>query len=160
MGVSTLDNQCAPRLSALLSKTPILCAEIFNKRPSAYSKKNVVRIMITYFNIDGRNLFALAAILNFAVRWCEIWNQEIFGAARISYHKSLHITRQAIGSSESFPTAPIFLGSRSRTIWPTNSKWPPKKTKSTHRWSKQSLSNCFKPIECESPYVLAPVDAY
>ena len=62
--------------------------------------------MITYFNIDGRNLSALAAILNFAVRWCEIWNQEIFGAARISYHKSLHITRQAIGSSESFPTVP------------------------------------------------------
>ena len=62
--------------------------------------------MITYFNIDGRNLLALAAILNFAVRWCEIWNQEIFGAARISYHKSLHITRQAIGSSESFPTVP------------------------------------------------------
>ena len=49
--------------------------------------------MITYFNIDGRNLFALAAILNFAVRWCEIWNQEIFGAARISYNMSLHITR-------------------------------------------------------------------
>ena len=48
--------------------------------------------MIIYLNIDGRNLFALAAILNFAVRWCEIWNQEIFWAARISYNMSLHIT--------------------------------------------------------------------
>ena len=105
MGVSTLDNQCAPRLSALLSKTPILCAEIFNKRPSAYSKKNVVRIMIIYFNIDSKNLLSFTAILNFAVCWCEICNQEIFGAARISYNMSLH-TRQAIGSYESFSTVP------------------------------------------------------
>ena len=62
--------------------------------------------MITYFNIDGRNLLSLAAFLNFAVRWCEICIQEIFGAARISYNMSLHITRQAIGSSGSFPTVP------------------------------------------------------
>ena len=62
--------------------------------------------MITYFNVDGRNFAFLAAILNFAVRWCEICNQEIFGASRISYNISLHITRQAIGSSESFPTVP------------------------------------------------------
>ena len=51
-------------------------------------------------------MLALAAILNFAVRWCKICNQEIFGAARISYNMSLHITRQAIGYSESFPTVP------------------------------------------------------
>ena len=86
-------------------KTPILWAKIFNKRPSAYSKKNVVRIMIIYFNIDRRNLLFFAAILNFAVCWYEIYNQEIFGAARISYNMSLH-TRQAIGSSESFSTFP------------------------------------------------------
>ena len=51
-------------------------------------------------------MLALAAILNFAVRWCKICNQEIFEAARISYNTSLHITRQAIGYSESFPTVP------------------------------------------------------
>ena len=62
--------------------------------------------MIIYFNIDSRNLLSFTAILNFAVCWCEICNQEIFGAARISYNMSLHITRQAIGYSESFPTVP------------------------------------------------------
>ena len=61
--------------------------------------------MIIYFNIDSRNLLSFTAILNFAVCWCEICNQEIFGAARISYNMSLH-TRQAIGSSESFSTVP------------------------------------------------------
>ena len=59
--------------------------------------------MIIYFNIDRRNLLSFTAILNFAVCWCEICNQEIFGAARISYNMLLH-TRQAIGSSESFST--------------------------------------------------------
>ena len=61
--------------------------------------------MIIYFNIDRRNLLFFAAILNFAVCWCEICNQEIFGAALISDNMSLH-TRQAIGSSESFSTVP------------------------------------------------------
>ena len=54
----------------------------------------------------------LAAILKFAVSsWCEAWNREIFGAARVSSY----LTRQWIISSESFPTVldrPIYLGSR------------------------------------------------
>ena len=59
--------------------------------------------MIIYFNIDRRNFLSFAAILNFAVCWCEICNQEIF--ARICYNMSLH-TWQAIGSSERFSTVP------------------------------------------------------
>ena len=49
------------------------------------------------------------AILKFVVSsWCEAWNREIFGAARVSSY----LTRQTIISSESFPPVPIYLGSR------------------------------------------------
>ena len=60
--------QSTPGNSNLIGKSnkvPVI--EGSSHRPSAYSKKNVVRIMIIYFNIDRRNLLSFAAILNFAV---------------------------------------------------------------------------------------------
>ena len=89
---------------------------------------NISKQKITYFT-EAWKLFSLAVILNFAVNWCEVWNRKIFGATH------------SIGPSDSFPTCSDPFADYSNYSWfqvrPT--KWPLKKTSSTHRQSKSYL---------------------
>ena len=87
-----------------------------------------IKKKITYFT-EAWNLFSLAVILNFAVSWCEVWNRKIFGVTH------------SIGPFDRFPTFSDPFADYSNYSWfqvrPT--KWPPKKTNSTHRQSKSYL---------------------
>ena len=87
-----------------------------------------IKKKITYFT-EAWNLFSLAVILNFAVSWCEVWNRKIFGVTH------------SIGPFDRFPTFSDPFADYSNYSWfqARSTKWPPKKTNSTHRQSKSYL---------------------